>query len=115
MLQQNIDVICIAESKLYSYFPESQFRIPGYTIPYRHDVTGDSGGLLIYVKETIPSKILTDFTLPKEIQAIPIELNFRKSKWLLLLFIDPIRCRYPSLFNRYQHFMIIILIVTTIL
>ena len=41
------------------------------------------------MKETIPSKKLTDFTLPKEIQAIPIESNFRKSKWLLLPIYRP--------------------------
>ena len=91
MLDNNIDVLCFAESKLDSSFPESQFFLPGYRMPYRFDVSNHSGGLLLYVKETIPSKLLTKFNLPTEIQAIPIEINIRKTKWLIVALYRPER------------------------
>ena len=89
MIEQNIDILCIAETKIDSSFPTNQFHMPGYTLPYRLDKTGNSGGLLVYIKETIPSKYLSEFTIPKDIQAIPIEINFRKCKWLLLPIYRP--------------------------
>ena len=41
------------------------------------------GGLPIYIREDIPSKQLFHYSLPDDIEGLFIELNFRKSKWLL--------------------------------
>ena len=38
---------------------------------------------MIYVRDDIPSKMLTKHNLPEDIKATFIELNFRKCKWLL--------------------------------
>ena len=38
----------------------------------------------MFVNEQIPSKELKKIKLPMGLQAIPIELNLRKCKWLLL-------------------------------
>ena len=38
---------------------------------------------MIYVRDDIPSKMLTKHNLPEDIEAAFIELNFRKCKWLL--------------------------------
>ena len=78
-----IDYLAIAETKLDSSFPSNQFIIPGLRKPYRLDVSGSSGGLLVYVNNDIPSRVLKAYELPHDIQAIPIELNLRKSKWLI--------------------------------
>ena len=58
--------------------------IPGYKKPYRLDVSAHSGGLLVYVNEQIMSKELTGIAVPHDIQAKFIELNLRKTKWLLV-------------------------------
>ena len=84
MIDQNIDIICLAETKLDDSFPASNFLIPGYTSPYRLDINSKSGGLLVYIKETIPSKKLKQLILPKNLQILPIEINLRKSKWLII-------------------------------
>ena len=93
MINGNIDVLCFAETKLDSSFPITNFIIPGYSTPYRLDgpkVKEASGGLLIYVKEDIPTKLLNKrFRLPTDFQAIPLELNFKKSKWLLISIYRP--------------------------
>ena len=91
MIEENLDIFCIAETKIDSSYPESQFCIPGYRKPYRLDISDNSGGLLVYVKETLPSKYLSKFKLPYDIQAIPIEINLRKSKWLILSIYRPPR------------------------
>ena len=56
IVQNNLDVLVIAETKLDKTFPTSQFCIPGFKQPYRLDISGNSGGLLIYINEQIPSK-----------------------------------------------------------
>ena len=89
LASQYLDVIIIAETKLDDTFPTCQFHIPGFKNPYRLDVTSNSGGLLVYVNEQIISRELKNLTLPKDIQAIQIELNFRKRKWLLLPLYRP--------------------------
>lgn len=80
----NIDVLCIAETKLDLSFPTAKFMIDGYKKPYRHDVSDSSGGLLTYVNKNIPSRPLTSFKLPDDMEVLVIELNLRKQKWLVL-------------------------------
>ena len=38
---------------------------------------------MIYVRDGIPSKMLTKHSLPEDIETAFIEMNFRKCKWLL--------------------------------
>ena len=76
----NIDILAIAETKLNKSFPEQQFFSEGYKLPYRHDQTHKSGGLLVYINKDIPSRRLTKFEIPSDIQIIPFELNLRKKK-----------------------------------
>ena len=47
------------------------------------DRNSNRGGLLIHVREDIPTKLLFSCLLPDDIDGMLIELNFRKSKWLL--------------------------------
>ena len=77
-----IFLLVVTETKLDSTFPTSQFLI-GYSEPYRFDGNRNGGGVLIYVREDIPSKPLTDHKLPRDIGGIFVELNLRKNKWLL--------------------------------
>ena len=44
---------------------------------------------MVYIKEDIPSKLLTHFSLPSDIQALPIEVNLRKSKWIIVPIYRP--------------------------
>ena len=54
----NIDVLLISETKMDDTFPESQFLIEGYSIPYRLHCTSDGGGLLLYIRSDITSKMI---------------------------------------------------------
>ena len=47
----------ITEFKLDDIFPLSQIYVEGFTVPYRHDWNRNGRGVIIYVREDIPSKI----------------------------------------------------------
>ena len=83
LIAENIDILLIAETKLNNTFPESQFLISGFQPPYREDRNEKGGGLLLYVREHIPSKKLNINFYPK-IEAFAIEINLKKKKWLLI-------------------------------
>ena len=82
-VQGKVDILIVTETKLDSTFPTSQFVIDRYSEPYRFDRNRNGGGVLIYIREDIPSKLLADHKLPHDIEGIFVELNLRKKKWLL--------------------------------
>ena len=48
----------ISKTKLDDSFPTAQFLIKGFSAPYRFDGSSKGGGLLLYIREDISSKIL---------------------------------------------------------
>ena len=54
----NIDLLLISETKLDDSFPTPQFQMKGFSVPYRYDRNGKGGGLLLYIREDIQSKLL---------------------------------------------------------
>ena len=72
----------MAATKLDPSFPNSQFLIPGFHKPMRLDITNKRGGMLVYIKSSLPSRVMSNFKLLENIQVIPFELNLRKEKWL---------------------------------
>ena len=68
----------LSETKLDSSFPESQFLIPDYSAPYRIDRTCHGGGLMLFVREDIPSKLLLAKNALTE--GFYFEINLRKKK-----------------------------------
>ena len=57
ILQSNVDILLISETKIDCSFPAGQFRIEGYTT-YRLDRNSNGGGILLYVREDIPFTLL---------------------------------------------------------
>ncbi len=89
IIGNSIDVIIFGETKLDDSFPRGQFKIPGFKLPYRLDVTARSGGLMVLINENISSKTLNGIDIASDMQVIPIELNLRSKKWLLLPIYRP--------------------------
>ena len=79
-----IDILVITKIKLDDTFPSAQFLVPRFSKPFRLDRNRKGGGVMIYVRENIPSKLLTKHVLPSDIECIFLELNFRKCQWLLV-------------------------------
>ena len=74
----------MAETKLDPSFPNSQFLIPGFHEPMRLDITSRRSGMLVYIKSSMPSRIVSNFKLLINIQVILFELNLRREKWLFV-------------------------------
>ena len=74
----------MAETKLDPSFPNSQFLIPGFHEPMRLDITSKRGGMLVYIRSSLPSKIMSNFKLPENIQAIPFELEMVEREMVVL-------------------------------
>ena len=54
MVGKNVDILSIAETKLDSLFPNAQFLLPAFKEPLRLDINHRSGGLLVYIKGSLP-------------------------------------------------------------
>ena len=80
MLHNNLDILLISETKIDSSFPTAQFQIEGYAT-YRLDRNANGGGILLYIREDIPSTLLN---FDMSIESFYIEINIRKKKWLLI-------------------------------
>ena len=85
IIENNIDIFLTSETKIDSSFPTAQFHINGFTT-YRRDRNENGGGLLLYVREDIPSNLLR---IDSEIEAFYIELNIRKKRFLLCCSYNP--------------------------
>ena len=84
-----VDVLIITETKLDSTFLSSQFCIFGFSKPFRFDRNRKGGGVMVFIREDIPCKELFLHKLPNDIEGIFLELNLRKSKWLIFATYHP--------------------------
>ena len=91
----NIDILVITESKLDHSFLMTQFLMDGYSPPFRLDRDSTGGGIIIYVREDIPCRELREHLIPNNLEGIFLEINLKKSKWLLFGGYNP---------NKRQHY-----------
>ena len=84
VINKSIDVLLISETKIDSSFPSAQFHLEGYETPYRLDRNG--GGILLYIREDIPSKLLNTNL---SIERFFAEIRLRKKKWLFCRSYNP--------------------------
>ena len=79
LIKDNIDVLMISETKLDGSFPTSQFMINGFSAPFRLDRNYKSGGIILYIREGIPSKLVS--TESGQVKGFFVEINLRNKKF----------------------------------
>ena len=85
-----VDILLLSETKLDDSFPTGQFSLNGYSKPYRLDCSLNGGGILLYVRDDIPSRLLTDYKIKNNVELFFVEVNIRKKKkWLLSCSYNP--------------------------
>ena len=89
IINGNVDIVSVAETKLDASFPSAQFTLERYHILYRLNINNKSDGILVYVKSSVPSRCLSFEELCISKQAIPFEINLRKEKWLVISIYRP--------------------------
>ena len=95
-IKNNIDILMILGKKINNSFPIMQFHIEGYCI-YRLNRNEYGGGILVYVREDISSKLIPMQRSP--IECFFIELNLRCKKWLLSCSYNPHRSLISELLS----------------
>ena len=89
LVKENIDILLISETKIDKSFSTAEFEIDNFYSPFRLDRNKYGGGLLLYIREGIPSKLLNSYTANSEIENMFIEINTRSKKWLVSCSYNP--------------------------
>ena len=71
----------ISEKKLDDKFANGQFLIDGFNEPIRLGRNKNGGSILLFIREDIPTNVLSFATFP--IKGFFIEINLYKKKWIL--------------------------------
>ena len=69
LVKNKVDIIMISGTKIDDSFPKNQFLMEGYSTPFRLDRNAHGGGIMIYIRDDIPSKELKS-QLPADIEGI---------------------------------------------
>ena len=76
-IKDSIGTLMISETKLDYSFPDAQFLIEGYYATLRFDCDKYTGGIILYVREDKPDKLLChDFVFAEFF----IKINLHKRK-----------------------------------
>ena len=81
----------ISETKLDETFPAVQFSLQGFCDPYGLDCNYNGGGIMLYIREDIPSQLI-EKKFQNNSEYFFVEFNLRKKKW-------PLCCSYTLLFK----------------
>ena len=81
MAKDNIDIsLIVSEKKLGSYFPSAQIVIEGYALPFRYDRSCHGGGILIFIRQDISSRVIST-TPSKDLEGFLVEVIFCKKNF----------------------------------
>ena len=80
IVTQHIDILVLTETKVDNTFPTAQFLVNDFSEPCRLDRNRKGGGIMVYISEDIPIKLLDKHVFPYDMEGLFVELNFRKCK-----------------------------------
>ena len=66
-IKGNLDILLISKKSFHSIFSSNQFTIEECSAPIRFDRNGRGEGILVYIWEDIPARLLTT-SLPKDLE-----------------------------------------------
>ena len=77
------DASMIPESKFQIRIPGSQVYYEEFSEPYGHHRTVNGKGILLHVREDIPTNYTKWIRVRNSFEGLLVELNLRNKKWLL--------------------------------
>ena len=93
MVENNEEILLISETKLDDSFPSGQFKICGFSMPYRYDRNSMGGGLLLYIRYDIPTKLLKD-DFGTNIEICQLKLIYEKGNGFSMAFTIRIKVKF---------------------
>ena len=89
-VSEYIDILMISETKLDDTFPHALYHLKDFSNPYRLDRNSHGGGILVYVRDNIPSNLVKLDQKFENFEGFFIELELsKKNKWLLSYSYNP--------------------------
>ena len=85
-LRNKFYLLMIYKIKLDSSFPKGHFHLNGLSETYRLDRNGYSGGILVFIREDLPSKHIES---KMRIEGFFVEQKLKRKKWLLCCSYNP--------------------------
>ena len=101
----NVAVLMFSKTKIDDSFPIGSFLIHGFSPPYRLDCHSKCGGIILYIREDIPSNLLA--TDKEPIESVYVELNLRNEKYLINCSYNPHKTMIKNHLASLSHFLIL--------
>ena len=105
IIKDKVDILVITETKFDDSFTDAQFSIVGFKAPVRLNRTASGGGIIVYIRDSIPSKFLGNLPSDKDKEGLFIELNLRNTKWILFAGYNPRRARISPFLSNIEHML----------
>ena len=93
----------VSETKIDDSFSIGNFLKDGFSTPYRLDANFNGSGLMLSVREDIPSTLVEAETRP--VEGFYIELNLRNDKWLLNCSYNPHKNNVENYLKMLSYFL----------
>ena len=86
-IRGKVGILMVSEIKIDESFPLDQFKIDGFNAPFRLDRNNDGGGVMLFVQDDIPAKLIASET--PLIEGLYVEVKLRKQKSLISCCYNP--------------------------
>ena len=93
-----IDILGISETKLDESFSNSIFKIQDFTC-HRLDRNIHGGGIMMYVRSSVPHRIRRDLCTMSQVEIIVLEVTLRREKMIYMLVYKPPRTQNDIFIN----------------
>ena len=88
-VQDRLDILLISDTKADPSSPTSQFTIEGFSTPFQFDRNNSRGGIMLFVRGKIPSKLISEYKSKSSVENIFTEINSISRKRLLSCSYNP--------------------------
>ena len=82
-VQDRLDILLISDTKADPSSPSSQFAIESFSTPFRFDRNNSGDGIMLFVREKTPSKLISEYKSSSSVENIFTEINSISRKRLL--------------------------------
>ena len=89
ILLDDTDIYTVKETNLDDSFPVLQFKVEGFSTPFRLDWNKNGGGIIVNICSYIIASKLTSFTFSNDLEAFFIEINLKDKKRLIFCSYNP--------------------------
>ena len=89
-ITEYIDMLMISENKLGDTFPHALYHLRDFSNPYRLDSNSHGSGILVYIRDNLPSNLVKLDQKLGNFEGFITELEMsKKNKWLLRYSYNP--------------------------